>query len=175
MKTTMKLNVKRAFKTMNKEGVGKSYYYRLPNSNVLVSNGHVITTVDSIQFEMYKDVLNDLQEFPKLLDIARENMEQKTVNVTKTSLIHEGDKTFRILKSEQGKLVAVNEKYLQVFDDCIHGHWFETKKPETAESRIVTPLFNGVMNKETKEIFSFNCILPVMFDCETLLNTILEK
>jgi hypothetical protein len=72
---TMKMNIKRAFKTMNKEGVGNSYYYRLPNSNVLVSNGHVITTVDSIQFEEYKDILNHLQEYPKLLDIAKENME----------------------------------------------------------------------------------------------------
>ena len=57
----MKMNIKRAFKTMNKEGVGRSYYYRLPNSNVLVSNGHVITTVDNIQFEEYKDILKDLQ------------------------------------------------------------------------------------------------------------------
>jgi hypothetical protein len=172
---TMKMNIKRAFKTMNKEGVGNSYYYRLPISNVLVSNGHVITTVDSIQFEKYKDVLNNLQEYPKLLDIAKENMEYDTVNVRLTSLIHEGNKTYRILKSEQGKLVAINEKYLQVFDDCIHGHWFETKKPETAESKIVTPLFYGVMDKETKEIFSFNCILPVFMDCETLLKNILEK
>ena len=172
---TMKMNIKRAFKTMNKEGVGKSYYYRLPNSNVLVSNGYVITTVDSIQFEEYKDILNDLQEYPKLLDIAKENMECDTVNVRPTSLTHNGDKTYRILKSEQGKLVAVNEKYLQVFDDCLHGHWFETKKPKTAESKIVTPLFNGVMIKDTKEVFSFNCILPVFMDCETLLNNILEK
>lgn len=171
----MKMNIKRAFKTMNKEGVGKSYYYRLPNSNVLVSNGHVITTVDSIQFEEYRDILNDLQEYPKLLNIAKDNMECETVNVRPTSLTHNGDKVFRILKSEQGKLVAVNEKYLQVFDDCLHSLWFETKKPETAESRIVTPLFNGVMIKDTKEVFSFNCILPVFMDCETLLNNILEK
>jgi hypothetical protein len=172
---TMKMNIKRAFKTMNKEGVGNSYYYRLPNSNVLVSNGHIVTTVDSIQFEEYKDILNHLQEYPKLLDIAKDNMECDTVNVRPTSLTHNGDKTYRILKSEQGKLVAVNEKYLQVFDDCLHGHWFETKKPETSEGRIMTPLFNGVMIKDTKEVFSFNCILPVSMDCETLLNNILEN
>lgn len=172
---TMKQNIKRAFKTMNKEGVGSSYYYTLPNSNVLVSNGHIITTVDSVQFEENKDILNNLHEYPKLFDIAKENMECETVKVRMTSLVQEGDKSYRILKSEQGKLVAINEKYLQVFDDCLHGHWFETKKPETAESRIFTPLFNGVMIKDTKEIFSFNCILPTMFDCETLLNTILEK
>ena len=168
------LNIKRAFKTMNKEGIGRSFYYRLPNSNVLVSNGHVITTVDNIQFEAYKDVLNDLHEYPRLLDMAKENMECDTVNVRLTSLTHNGDKTYRILKSEQGKLVAVNEKYLQVFDDCLHGHWFETKKPETSESKIVTPLFNGVMIEDTKEVFSFNCILPVYMDCESLLNKVLN-
>ena len=44
------LNIKRAFKTMNKEGSGQSYYYRLPNSNVLVSNGHIIVTVSNMFF-----------------------------------------------------------------------------------------------------------------------------
>lgn len=44
------LNIKRAFKTMNKEGSGMSWYYRLPNSNVLVSNGHIIVTVSDAFF-----------------------------------------------------------------------------------------------------------------------------
>ena len=51
------LNIKRAFKTMNKEGSGRSWYYRLPNSNVLVSNGHIVVTVSNMFFEENKDVL----------------------------------------------------------------------------------------------------------------------
>ena len=109
------LNIKRAFKTMNKEGSETSWYYRLPNSNVLVSNGHIIVTVSNTFFEENKDVLKNLHENPSLLDIARKNIEQQTTNVKETSLMYKYDykydnRLFRILKPEQGKLVAINEK-----------------------------------------------------------------
>ena len=172
------LNIKRAFKTMNKEGSGTSYYYRLPNSNVLVSNGHVIVTVSNMFFEENKDVLKNLHENSRLLDIARENIEieqQTTTNVKETSLIYKCDnKLFRILKPEHGRLVAVNEKYLQVFDDCEKSHFFVTRKPKTSASAIKTPLFNCVVIEGTKEIYDFNCILPVYMDCEALLNKVLN-
>lgn len=169
------LNIKRAFKTMNKEGIGASYYYRLPNSNVLVSNGHIIVTVNNTFFEENKDVLNNLHENSSLLDMVRKNIEQQTINVKKTSLMYQDDcKLFRILKSEQGKLVSVNEKYLQVFDDCEKSHFFVTKKAETSTSAIRTPLFNCVVIESTKEIYDFNCIMPVCIDCEALLNKVLN-
>ena len=169
------LNIKRAFKTMNKEGSGTSWYYRLPNSNVLVSNGHIIVTVSNMFFEENKDILNNLHENPSLLDIARRNAEGQTTNVKETSLIYEYDnRLFRILKPEHGRLVAVNEKYLQVFDDCGKSHFFVTKKPETSASAITTPLFNCVVIEGIKEICDFNCILPVYRDCEALLNKVLN-
>ena len=170
------LNIKRAFKTMNKEGSGQSYYYRLPNSNVLVSNGHIIVTVSNMFFEENKDVLNNLHENSMLLDIARRNVEEQTTNVKETSLIYKykDDRLLRILKSEQGKLVAVNEKYLQVFDDCEKSHFFVTRKTKTSTSAIRTPLFNCVVIEGTKEIYDFNCILPVLMDCEALLNKVLN-
>ena len=169
------LNIKRAFKTMNKEGFGQSYYYRLPNSNVLVSNGHIIVTVSNMFFEENKDVLNNLHEYSSLLDIARRNTEEQTTNVKETSLMYEyNNKLLKILKSEQGKLVAVNEKYLQVFDDCEKSHFFVTAKPETSASAIKTPLFNCVVIEGTKEIYDFNCIFPVNIDCEALLNKVLN-
>ena len=170
------LNIKRAFKTMNKEGSGQSYYYRLPNSNVLVSNGHIIVTVSNMFFEENKDVLNNLHENSSfLLDIARRNAEEQTTNVKETSLIYEYDnRLFRILKPEHGRLVAINEKYLQVFDDCEKSHFFVTKKTETSASAIITPLFNCVVIEGTKEIYDFNCILPVYKDCEELLNKVLN-
>ena len=169
------LNIKRAFKTMNKEGSGTSWYYRLPNSNVLVSNGHIIVTVSNMFFEENKDVLKNLHENSSLLDIARRSTEEQTTNVKETSLIYEYDnRLFRILKSEQGKLVAVNEKYLQVFDDCEKSHFLVTRKPKTSASAIKTPLFNCVVIEGTKEIYDFNCILPVYKDCEALLNKVLN-
>ena len=171
------LNIKRAFKTMNKEGSGQSYYYRLSNSNVLVSNGHIIVTVSNMFFEENKDVLKNLHENPSLLDIARRNVnvEEQTTNVKETSLIYEYDnKLFRILKPKHGRLVAINEKYLQVFNDCEKSHFFVTKKPETSASAITTPLFNCVVIEGTKEIYDFNCILPVYKDCEALLNKVLN-
>ena len=173
------LNIKRAFKTMNKEGSGVSYYYRLPNSNVLVSNGHIIVTVSNMFFEENKDVLNNLHENPSLLDIAldivRINAEEQTTNVKETSLMYEyNNKLFTILKPEYGRLVAVNEKYLQVFNDCEKSHLFVTRKPETSTSAIKTPLFNCVVIEDTKEIYDFNCILPVYMDCEALLNKVLN-
>ena len=169
------LNIKRAFKTMNKEGSGVSYYYRLPNSNVLVSNGHIIVTVSSTSFEENKDILNNLHENSMLLDVARKNIEQQTINVKETSLMYQyNNKLFRILKPEKGKLVAVNEKYLQVFDDCEKSHFLVTSKPRTSASAIKTPLFNCVVIEGTKEIYDFNCILPVYMDCEALLNKVLN-
>ena len=169
------LNIKRAFKTMNKEGSGTSWYYRLPNSNVLVSNGHIIVTVSNMFFEENKDVLNNLHEYPNLLDIARRNAEEQTTNVKETSLIYEYDnKLFRILKPEHGRLVAINEKYLQVFDDCEKSHFLVTNKPKTSASAITTPLFNCVVIEGTKEIYDFNCIFPVNIDCEALLNKVLN-
>ena len=170
------LNIKRAFKTMNKEGSGTSWYYRLPNSNVLVSNGHIIVTVSDTFFEENKDVLNNLHENSSLLDIARKNIEQQTTNnVKETSLMYQYNcKLFRILKPEQGKLVAINEKYLQVFDDCEKSHFFVTTKTEESTSAIRTPLFNCVVIEGTKEIYDFNCIMPVYMDCESLLNKVLN-
>ena len=169
------LNIKRAFKTMNKEGSGTSWYYRLPNSNVLVSNGHIIVTVSNMFFEENKDVLNNLHENPILLDIARRSTEEQTTNVKETSLIYEYDnKLFRILKPEHGRLVAINEKYLQVFNDCEKSHYFVTRNPKKSTSAIKTPLFNCVVIEGTKEIYDFNCILPVYKDCEALLNKVLN-
>ena len=169
------LNIKRAFKTMNKERSRQSYYYRLPNSNVLVSNGHIIVTVSNMFFEENKDVLNNLHENSILLDIARRSLEEQTTNVKETSLIYEyGNKLFRILKPEHGKLVAINEKYLQVFDDCEKSHFFVTRKPKTSASAIKTPLFNCVVIEGTKEIYDFNCILPVYMDYESILNKVLN-
>ena len=171
------LNIKRAFETMNKEGSGTSSYYssyyRLSNSNVLVSNGRVIVTVSDALFEENKDILNNLHENSSLLDIARENTEQQIINVRETSLMYKSNcKLFRILKSEQGKLVSVNEKYLQVFNDCEKSHFFVTTKPKTSASAIKTPLFNCVVIEGT--IYDFNCILPVYMDCEALLNKVLN-
>ena len=170
------LNIKRAFKTMNKEGSGTSYYYRLPNSNVLVSNGHIIVTVSNTSFEENKDVLKNLHENPSLLlDTVRRSIEEQTTNVKDTSLMYEyNNKLFRILKPEHGRLVAINEKYLQVFDDCEKSHCFVTRKPKTSTSAIKTPLFNCVVIESTKEIYDFNCILPVYMDCEALLNKVLN-
>ena len=171
------LNIKRAFKTMNKEGSGVSYYCRLPNSNVLVSNGHIIVTVSNTFFEENKDVLKNLHENSSLLDVARRNAEEQTTNVKETSLIYEYDnKLFRILKPEYGRLVAINEKYLQVFDDCEKSHYFVTRKTEEPASAIKTPLFlfNCVVIEGTKEIYDFNCILPIYKDCEALLNKVLN-
>ena len=169
------LNIKRAFKTMNKEGSGTSWYYRLLNSKVLVSNGHIIVTVSDAFFEENKDVLNNLHENSSLLDIARKNIEQQTINENETSLMYKYDnRLFRILKPEQGKLVAINEKYLQVFDDCEKSHFFVTTKPEESTSAIRTPLFNCVVIEGKKEIYDFNCILPVYMDCESLLNKVLN-
>ena len=168
------LNIKRAFKTMNKEGSGTSWYYRLPNSNVLVSNRHIIVTVSNMFFEENKDVLNNLHENSSLLDIARKNIEQQTTNVKETSLIYDDNKLYRILKPEYGKLVAINEKYLQVFDDCEKSHFFVTRKPKTSTDAIKTPLFNCVVIEGTKEIYDFNCILPVYKDYEALLNKVLN-
>ena len=160
---------------MNKEGFGTSWYYRLPNSNVLVSNGHIIVTVSNMFFEENKDVLNNLHENSSLLDIARRSTEEQTTNVKETSLIYEyNNKLFRILKPEHGRLVAVNEKYLQVFNDCEKSHFFVTKKPETSASAIITPLFNCVVIEGIKEIREFNCIFPVHRDCEELLNKVLN-
>ena len=169
------LNIKRAFKTMNKEGSGQSYYYRLQNYNVLVSNGHIIVTVSNMFFEENKDVLNNLHENSILLDTARRSLEEQTTNVKETSLIYEcNNKLFRILKPEHGRLVAINEKYLQVFDDCEKSHFFVTRKPKTSASAIKKPLFNCVVIEGTKEIYDFNCILPVSTDCEALLNKVLN-
>ena len=169
------LNIKRAFKTMNKEGSGQSYYYRLPNSNVLVSNGHIIVTVSNMFFEENKDVLKNLHENSILLDLARKNIEQQTTNVKETYLMYKYDnKLFRILKPEHGRLVAINEKYMQVFDDCEKSHFLVTNKPKTSASAIKTPLFNCVVIEGTKEICDFNCILPVYRDYEELLNKVLN-
>ena len=169
------LNIKRAFKTMDKEGSGTSWYYRLPNSNVLVSNRHIIVTVSNMFFEENKDVLKNLHENSILLDIARKSIEQQTVNVKETSLMYEYDnKLYRILKPERGRLVAINEKYLQVFDDCEKSHFLVTNKPKTSASAIKTPLFNCVVIEGTKEIYDFNCILPVYRDYEELLNKVLN-
>ena len=169
------LNIKRAFKTMNKEGYGQSYYYRLPNYNVLVSNGHIVVTVSNMFFEENKDVLKNLHENSILLDLAKTNVEEQTTNVKETSLIYEYDnKLFRILKPEHGRLVAINEKYLQVFDDCEKSHYLVTNNPKTSASAIKTPLFNCVVIEGTKEIYDFNCIFPVYRDYEELLNKVLN-
>lgn len=126
-------------------------------------------------FEENKDVLKNLHENSSLLELARKNIEQQTTRVKETSLIHQYDcKLFRILKSEQGKLVSVNEKYLQVFDDCEKSHFFVTTKPNTSASAIKTPLFNCVVREGTKEICDFNCIMPVCIDCEVLLDKVLN-
>lgn len=165
-----KTNVKRAFKTLVKQGYGKQIFIEnLSNNKILVSNGHVILTVPKEDFENNKDIFNKCTisevNFSKLINL-NENTQPAKLTTVSISL---NDHYCRILKTA-GALTLVNELYLDALRDVGSSLNFETVKPKG--DYIKTPLIESVV--VNGEILLLNCVLPISGDIKETLNRVLS-
>ena len=170
-----KLNIKRAFKTLVKNGKGTIYYCALSNGNYLVGNAHCVITVSESDFHNNLDVINKvkLTNSECLLDVCRkcnEHLDTECMTLTTVSIIV-GSTDTQVLKTSRTKrLTVVNKEYLQCLEDAGSTTLHVSKK----ETSIKEPLFE-MLTDEKQELVKFFCVLPIMCDVTNVLNNVLSN
>lgn len=172
-----KLNIKRAFKTLVKNGEGTIYYLAFNNGNYLVGNAHCIITVSDSDFRDNFDVINTnkvrLVNSECLLDVARkcvEHLETEYMKPTTVSIMV-GSTDTQVLKTSQTKrLTVVNKEYMRCLEDAGSTTLYVSKK----DTSITGPLFE-MLTDEKQEIVKFYCVLPIKCNVEYVLNDVLSK
>lgn len=170
-----KLNIKRAFKTLVKNGEGRIFYLAL-NGNYLVGNAHCIITVSDSDFHDNLDVINTskvkLVNSECLLDICREcagHLDTEYMKPTTVSIMV-GSYDTQVLKTSNTKrLTVVNKEYLQCLKDAGSTMLYVSRK----DTSIREPLFE-MLTDEKKEPVKFFCVLPIHCDVENVLNDVLS-
>ena len=171
-----KLNIKRAFKTLVKNGEGTIYWQTFNNGNYLVGNAHCIITVSESDFHDNFDVINTnkvrLVNSECLLDVARKCAEYSDVEYMKPTIVSimVGLRDTQVLKTLRTKrLTVVNKEYMQCLEDAGSTMLYVSKK----DTSIREPLF-GMLTDE-KELVKFFCVLPICCDVENVLGDVLSK
>ena len=172
-----KLNIKRAFKTLVKNGEGTIYWQTFNNGNYLVGNAHCIITVSESDFHDNFDVINTnkvrLVNSECLLDVARKCAEYSDVEYMKPTIVSimVGKTDTQVLKTSRTKrLTVVNKEYMQCLEDAGSTMLFVSKK----DTSIKEPLFE-MLTDEKQELVKFFCVLPICCDVENVLNDVLTK
>lgn len=171
-----KLNIKRAFKTLVRNGEGTIYWQTFNGGNYLVGNAHCVITVSESDFHDKFDVINTnkvrLVNSECLLDVARKCAEHLDVEYMKptTVSIMVGSTDTQVLKTSNTKrLTVVNKEYMQCLEDA-GSTMLHVSKQDTS---IREPLFE--MLTDEKELVKFFCVLPIHCDIENVLNNVLSK
>ena len=172
-----KLNIKRAFKTLVKNGEGTIYYLTFNGGNYLVGNAHCIITVSESDFHDNFDVINTnkvrLVNSECLLDVARkctEHLDTEYMKPTTVSIMV-GKTNTQVLKTSRTKrLTVVNKEYMQCLDDVGSTMLYVSKQ----DTSIREPLFE-MLTDEKQELVKFFCVLPIKCDVENVLNDVLSK
>jgi hypothetical protein len=171
-----KLNIKRAFKALVKNGEGTIYYLAFNNGNYLVGNAHCVITVSDSDFHDNFDVINTnkvrLENSECLLDVARkcaEHLETEYMKLTTVSIMV-GTRETQVLKTSRTKrLTVVNKEYMQCLEDAGSTMLHVSKR----ETSIKEPLFEMLTN-EKQELVKFFCVLPICCDVANVLNDVLS-
>lgn len=165
------MNIKRAFKTINKLGNKRNYYQRLEveSNKVLVSNGHLIVTVSDADFEASKQYLDNLEENDRLARVALDLNDTVQVKLTTVSILC-GDTLARVIKADNA-LGVVNEEYLKVLQDVGCSMYMVMQKP-TSEM-IKTPMVECVV--ANNKVYHCNAVLPIHCNVRDVLENVLNN
>ena len=172
-----KLNIKRAFKTLVRNGEGTIYYLAFNHGNYLVGNAHCVITVSESDFHDNFDIINTskvrLVNSECLLDVARkcaEHLDTEYMKPTTVSVMV-GSRDTQVLKTSRTKrLTVVNKEYMQCLEDAGSTMLYVSKQ----ETSIKEPLFE-MLTDEKQELVKFFCVLPIYCDVENVLNDVLSK
>lgn len=172
-----KLNIKRAFKTLVRNGEGTIYWQAFNNGNYLVGNAHCIITVSESDFHDNFDVINTnkvrLVNSECLLDVARkcaEHLDTEYMKPTTVSIMV-GSTDTQVLKTSRTKrLTVVNKEYMQCLEDAGSTMLYVSKQ----DTSIREPLFE-MLTDEKQELVKFFCVLPIKCDVENVLGDVLSK
>jgi hypothetical protein len=171
-----KLNIKRAFKALVKNGEGTIYYLAFNNGNYLVGNAHCIITVSESDFHDNFDVINTnkvrLENSECLLDVARkcaEHLDTEYMKPTTVSIMVGTTETQVLKTSRTKRLTVVNKEYMQCLEDAGSTMLHVSKR----ETSIKEPLFEMLTN-EKQELVKFFCVLPINCDVVNVLNDVLS-
>lgn len=165
------MNIKRAFKTINKLGNKRNFYQRLEveSNKVLVSNGHLVVTVSNEDFEANKQYLDNLEENDTLTNVALDLNDTVQVKLTTVSILC-GDTLTRVVKADSA-LGVVNEEYLKVLQDVGCSMYMVMQKP--VSERIKTPMVECVV--ANNKVYHCNAVLPICCDVRDVLENVLNN
>lgn len=167
----MKTNYKRAMKNLYKVKKSRYIYYQYVGNVTLVSDGSCIITVPSIDFEAYKDEAfgkAEILQNNKLSEMLRDMVNRDcTASKLTTILINiTKDKLCRVFKVNN-ELVAINEAYVDVVRDTIHGDCLAYAYGTDGKS----PIFKIDMLSDMTTGFA---ILPINCNVKDVLNSAME-
>lgn len=170
-----KNNIKRAFKTISKmnDRYTNIWYFDLNNGNKVITDGKVIVTVDSRQFEENKNFLINLQYRDFSNSLTKEfETEMETVRTTSLIVNTSDNMLIRIIKAGKKRLGAINEIYHDVLKDCgCSVDYMLTRKTDV--ENIKNPLLYGVFDGD-KNICNLYGLCPVNLNVRECLEGVLN-
>jgi len=169
-----KLNIKRAFKTLVKNGDGRIYVQKLENNystRYLVANAHAIITVNKSDFEANKEFLQNVTECD-LTNIIRKGIENSHKVKLTTVSIYCGNVLTRIIKGVgTRRFCTVNEEYISMLQDAgCNMNNFVVNSGNTP--RINSALVDVIIS-DNKIQWAY-VVLPIMCDVVNVLEDVLE-
>ena len=169
-----KLNIKRAFKTLVKNGDGRIYVQKLENNystRYLVANAHAIITVNESDFEANKEFLQNVTEYD-LTNIIRKGIENSHKVKLTTVSIYCSNVLARVIKGVgTRRFCVVNEEYISMLRDagCEMDN-FVVNSGTTC--RINSTLTDAtIINGEIEWAY---VVLPIICDVVNVLEDVLE-
>ena len=170
-----RLNIKRAFKTLVKNGDGRIFVQKLEyeyTTRYLVANAHAIITVTEADYEANKEFLQNVTEMD-LTEVIRKGTENNPHKVKLTTVsIYCGDVLARVIKGVGTRCFGVvNEEYISMLYDagCTLDNFVVNSG---ATSNIKSPLVE-VITSDGKIEWAY-VVLPIMCDVVNVLEDVLE-
>lgn len=171
-----RLNIKRAFKTLVKNGDGRIFVQKLEyeyTTRYLVANAHAIITVTEADYEANKEFLQNVTEMDLTNVISKwiEN-DQHKVKLTTVS-IYCGNVLARVIKGVgTRRFCVVNEEYISMLQDagCNMDNFFVINSGNTL--RINSALVD-VTIADGKIQWAY-VVLPIICDVVNVLEDVLE-
>ena len=169
-----RLNIKRAFKTLVKNGDGRIFVQKLEyeyTTRYLVANSHAIITVTDAEYEANKEFLQNVTEMD-LTAVIRKGTENSPHKVKLTTVsIYCGNVLARVIKGVgTRRFGVVNEEYISMlYDAGCNMDNFVVNSGTT--SRINYALVDATIT-DGKIQWAY-VVLPIICDVENVLEDVL--
>lgn len=176
----MNNSTKRALKNLGRVKYDKIYYQILDDELTLVTDGSLVVTVYTSEFNELKDicfkhnVLDDSEDILTILRRDTNNHSDSEAKLTSLSITQDNyDRTLRVFKSidSEGnvRLIPVNKAYMDVISDLMYMPFASCN---VSDSEPWSPIYNTVWAND--KFYGGYMIFPVATNVKEILERILN-